>query len=80
MKMTTEDGSLEKQERIWAKVGIEKWGMGWRGGFHGTGSEEEEERSSFNGRAGMTGPLLKLPLIITLQPTEEQRRRHCAER
>lgn len=47
VKMTTEDGSLDKQERIWAKVGIEKWGMGWRGGFHGTGSEEEEERQQF---------------------------------
>lgn len=35
--------------------------------------------SSYGGRAVMTGPLLKLPLIHALQPIEEQRRRHCAE-
>lgn len=51
-----------------AKAGRDKQSVGRRGGFHQKGSEEEGEWMHFSGRAVMTGPLLKLPLINDLQP------------
>lgn len=45
----------------------------------GKGLRKRKNGSSYDGRAVMTGPLLKLPLINALQPIEEQRPRHCAE-
>lgn len=45
----------------------------------GKGLRKRKNGSSYDGRAVMTGPLLKLPLINALQPIEERRERHCAE-
>lgn len=41
----------------------------------GKGLRKRKNGSSYDGRAVMTGPLLKLPLINALQPIEERRQR-----